>query len=194
MPHIHNEPDQHDMTVSGYIVRVDGDEPRCLVHMHKKIGKLMQIGGHIELTETPWAAIAHELEEESGYRLSELKVVQYTADRVVDAGNVSHPTPFLMNTHNVGNEHYHSDLCFGFVAQGLPAQNMADGESVDLRWLTLRELREAAKDGEALQDVSNMYTFLIGHLETYVLVPAQDFSVGKPGNIGLTYKHGAPGK
>lgn len=194
MPHIHNEPDQHDMTVSGYIVRVDGDEPRCLVHMHKKIGKLMQIGGHIELNETPWAAIAHELEEESGYQLSELKVVQYTADRVVDANNVSHPTPFLMNTHNVGNEHYHSDLCFGFVALGLPAQNMADGESADLRWLTLSELREAAKNGKALQDVSNMYTFLIEHLETYVRVSALDFSVEKPSAVGATYKHGAPGK
>lgn len=194
MPHIHNEPGQHDMTVSGYIVCVDGNEPRCLVHMHKKIGKLMQIGGHIELNETPWAAIAHELEEESGYQLSELQVVQYTADRVIDASNVSHPTPFLMNTHNVGNEHYHSDLCFGFVARGLPMQNMANGESADLRWLTLGELREAAKNGEALQDVSNMYTFLIEHLGTYVNVPATDFSTEKPSIAEATYKHGAPGK
>jgi 8-oxo-dGTP diphosphatase len=194
MPHIHNEPDQHDMTVSGYIVRVDANEPLCLVHMHKKIGKLMQIGGHIELNETPWAAIAHELEEESGYQLGELKVVQYTADRVVDASNISHPTPFLMNTHNVGNEHYHSDLCFGFVANGTPAQNMADGESADLRWLTLSELREAAKNGEALQDVSNMYTFLVEHLNSYAQVLAADFSVDKPRTASATYKHGAPGK
>ena len=104
------------------------------------------------------------------------------------------PKPFLMNTHNVGNEHYHSDICFGFVANGLPAQNMADGESADLRWLTLNELRAAAKNGEALQDVSNMYTFLVEHLDTYANVPARDFSVDKPGIAGATYKHGAPGK
>ena len=69
MPHIHTEPDQHDMTVSAYIVRTDSAEPLCLVHMHRKIGKLAQIGGHIELNETPWQSIAHELEEESGYTL-----------------------------------------------------------------------------------------------------------------------------
>lgn len=193
MPHIHTEPDQHDITVSGYIVRTDTDEPRCLVHMHKKIGKLMQIGGHIELNETPWMAIAHELEEESGYQLSELDVAQYTADRVVDGNNVSHPTPFLMNTHNVGNEHYHSDLCFGFVAQDTPKNTVVDGESMDLRWLTLSELQQAARNGEALEDVCNMYAFLIEHLDSYVLVPASSFSIGKPITAGAIYKRGAPG-
>lgn len=194
MPHIHNEPDQHDMTVSAYVVRLDAGEPLCLVHMHKKIGKLMQIGGHIELNETPWAAVAHELEEEGGYRLDEVEVVQYTADRIVDAGNVSHPTPFAMNTHNVGNEHYHSDICYGFITHGKPAENMADGESEDLRWMTLDSLRKAGKSGEALQDVCNIYTFLIEHLATYARVPAIDFSITKPAVASATYKHGAPGK
>lgn len=194
MPHIHNEPDQHDMTVSAYVVRLDAGEPLCLVHMHKKIGKLMQIGGHIELNETPWAAVAHELEEESGYRLDEVEVVQYTADRIVDAGNVSHPTPFAMNTHNVGNEHYHSDICYGFIAHSKPAENMADGESDDLRWMTLDDLRKAGQIGEALQDVCNIYTFLIEHLATYARVPAIDFSIAKPAVASATYKYGAPGK
>lgn len=75
MPHIHTQPNQHDMTVSAYIVRKENDEWKYLVHFHKKIEVLMQIGGHIELDETPWQTVAHELEEESGYTPYELTVV-----------------------------------------------------------------------------------------------------------------------
>jgi len=194
MPHIHTLPDQHDMTVSGYIVRTDAKEPLCLVHMHRKMGKLMQVGGHIELNETPWQAIAHELEEESGYKLAELDVLQHTADRVVEAHNVSHPVPFLMNTHNVGNEHYHSDLCYAFVTNSLPAGLAAEGESTDLRWLSLDDLRHLSGIGEVLEDVYNIYSFLLGHIETYARVLAAEFSLDKPTQAGVTYRYGAPGE
>ena len=194
MPHIHTQPNQHDMTVSGYIVRTDGDEPVCLVHMHKKMGKLMQVGGHIELNETPWQAIAHELEEESGYQLEELRVIQHTADRVGESHNVSHPTPFLMNTHNVGDEHYHSDLCYGFIADTVPASMVARDESGDLRWLTLDELRRQSTEGDVLEDVYMIYAFMLGHLHTYAQVLADAFSLAKPGRAGATYQHGAPGE
>lgn len=182
------------MTISAYIVRLDSDEPLCLVHMHRKIGKLMQIGGHIELNETPWQTAAHELEEESGYKLSELQIVQHTAERAVDTTNISHPAPFLMNTHNVGNSHYHSDLCFGFVAHNPPKHAAADGESTDLRWLSLVELAQFVKTGEALADVYNVYSFLLDQLATYALVDATGFSLGKPMSVTATYRYGAPGE
>ncbi len=35
----------------------------------------MQVGGHIELDETPWQAVEHELREESGYTLAELSSI-----------------------------------------------------------------------------------------------------------------------
>ncbi len=194
MPHIHTEPDQHDMTVSGFVVRTDTAEPLCLVHMHRKIGKLMQIGGHIELNETPWQSMAHELAEESGYQLDEVKVVQHTADKVDGHSAIIHPTPFLVNTHDVGNSHYHSDLCYGFVASAPARQSASEGESADLRWLTLAELDVAVAAGEALRDMTNMYRFLVEHLETYVQVEAGDFSLNKPAEPTATYKYGAPGE
>jgi len=49
MSHIHTQPGQHDMTVSAFIVRQVDGEWKCLVHLHKKAGKLMQVGGHVEL-------------------------------------------------------------------------------------------------------------------------------------------------
>ena len=182
------------MTVSAYIVRLDTPTPLCLVHMHRKIGRLAQIGGHIELNETPWQSIAHELKEESGYTLAELRVVQHTTERVVEVDNVIHPTPFTMNTQDVGNGHYHSDLCFGFVARAAALGSVADGESEDLRWLSLVELGEAAKTGESLEDVYQMYSFLLAQLDSYSLIDATEFSLAKPVKQAVTYLYGAPGE
>lgn len=194
MPHIHTEPDQHDMTASAYIVMKENGEWKCLVHFHKKVEKLMQVGGHIELNETPWQTIAHELEEESGYGLDELEVLQHTADRVRSSRNILHPVPVLMNTHNVGDEHFHSDLCFGFVAKGRPTRHVQEGESADLRWLTIDELDAQVKKSLALEDVADMYRFLLDRLETYVRVPATSFSLEKPLDAGLVYLRGSAGE
>ena len=194
MPHIHNQPDQHDMTVSAYIVRQINDEWKCLVHYHKKLDALMQIGGHIELNDTPWQALAHELTEESGYQLSDLSIMQFTADRVSETANVVHPTPFSMNTHFVGNEHFHSDMCYGFIAASAPLSNVAEGEATDLRWLSLDELNAGAEYGDVLKDVAAIYAFLLNHIDQYVSVPASSFSVEKPHTALVSYKHGAPGQ
>ena len=194
MPHIHNQPNQHDITVSGWIVREINGEWKCLVHYHKKMDVLMQIGGHIELNETPWQAMAHELEEESGYKLGDVDVLQFTADQIPTTTNVSHPTPFSMNTHLVGNEHFHSDICYGFVAGTEPIFQVAEGETNDLRWMSLFELDNGAIHGEVLKDVAATYRFLISHVNEYVYVPAANFSIDKPLVATATYKRGAPGQ
>lgn len=193
MPHIHTKPDQHDMTVSAYVVMLEDGKWKCLVHFHKKIEKLMKVGGHIELNETPWQSMSHELAEESGYALDELEVLQHTVDKVMEDDDVHHPTPFLMNTHNVGNDHLHSDLCYGFVANSRPMNLTAAGESADLRWLTIDELEKEAAKGEALRDVAYIYRFLIDHLNSYARVQTSGYSLGKPTHVNVTYKHGAPG-
>lgn len=194
MPHIHTQPDQHDMTVSAYIVRQIDNVWHCMVHFHKKLDVYMQVGGHMELNETPWQALAHELEEESGYTLDELQLVQPSKNAVQTKGNITHPVPFSMNTHNVGNQHYHSDLCYGFVAENLPENETADGESDNMQWLTLSELHGSVKRGETLADVEATYTFLLDNLDTYVQVPANSYSLDKPTNKGVVYKRGAPGE
>lgn len=154
----------------------------------------MQIGGHIELDETPWQAMAHEVEEESGFALAQLKVLQHTADIPETGPHVVHPTPFALNTHNVGNAHFHSDLLYGFVASGRPALQPADGESADLRWVTLDELRGLSESGEALRDVYVSYEFLLAHLDTYTQVPAEQYAIEKPADAASTYKRGKPGE
>jgi len=61
MPHIHTMKNGHDFTTTAYIVRVDTLEPKALVHMHKKLKRLLAVGGHVEMNESPWQAIAHKL-------------------------------------------------------------------------------------------------------------------------------------
>lgn len=192
MPHIHVEPDQHDMTVSAYIVLHEDDEWKCLVHLHRKMGKLMQVGGHIELNETPWQAAIHELEEETGYIAREVKILQPFAEMPQEYKYVTHPLPFSMNTHNVGDEHYHSDACYGFIAEDYPEASSAEGQSKDLRWLSIKELSEAVEKGEALRDVLHIYRFLVDHLGDMAARPVTDFSLGKPQDTGVHYKTGKP--
>lgn len=147
MPHIHTEKGQHDLTVSAYIIRKrDSGEHELLVHVHKKVKKLMQPGGHVELNETPWEAITHELTEETGYDIKQLVVLQ-PARHVVNMTNpkvVQHPIPYIVNTHPVESDmenHYHTDLSYVFITEEEPASGVGEGESDTLRWVTAQELR-----------------------------------------------------
>lgn len=194
MPHIHTAPNQHDMTVSAYIILRDGSELKCLVHLHKKIGKLMQIGGHIELDETPWQSVVHELFEESGYETSNVRVLQFRREVAKSNVNIVHPVPFTMNTHNVGDDHYHSDLCYGFITSSLPHTSVGEGESSDLQWLTLNELKQGALRGEVLSDVADIYEYLLSGLDNMADVPASDFSQDKPTQAVMSYKVGSAGE
>lgn len=189
MPHIHTEPGQHDITASAWIFRKDDGELRVLVHMHRKHGKLMQIGGHVELDETPWQTLAHEIPEESGYRLDELKILQPLADvpKITDA--TVHPVPVLSNTHLVGDGHYHSDYCYAFMANDIPQALPAEGESRDLRWLTPDELRDEAAKGAALKDVSEIYDFIARQvIPMYHQIDAIAYATDKPSGSLLSGK------
>jgi 8-oxo-dGTP pyrophosphatase MutT (NUDIX family) len=179
MPHIHTAPDQHDMTVSAYVIRMVDNEWKCLVHMHRKLGFLMQAGGHIEIDETPWQSVEHELREETGYLLDELSVLQVSKPHIIP-GAVTHPTPFMVNTHTAGKgPHYHSDLCYAFIATDTPANTPLEGESEDLRWMTIQQMKTELDD-RVLDDVIHIYDAIIEQCEKYMPLAASEFSLEKP--------------
>jgi 8-oxo-dGTP pyrophosphatase MutT (NUDIX family) len=142
MAHIHHEPGQHDLTTSALIIRTDGKEPRVILHMHRKLHKWLHFGGHVELHETPWAAIIHEIKEESGYELSQLHLLQ-PRHAVTDFGDtsVSHPLPFVLGTHPFGtDEHYHTDITYLFTTDEKPRHKVSGDESNTFRLFTRREI------------------------------------------------------
>lgn len=159
MGHIHSEPGQHDYTVGAYIMRLDGPEPKALLHLHKKMRMLFPIGGHIELDETPWQAVAREVKEESGYLLSQTKVLQ-PKQRIKSLSDVTiHPQPVAVSDHDVTIEHFHTDLAYAFVVDSEPQSTADEGESTDLRWLTQSEL-ESLSDAEIFPNTREIYTFI----------------------------------
>lgn len=140
MGHLHTKPGQHDYTVGAYVIRLDKDEPRALLHLHKKMNKLLPIGGHIELDETPWQAVAREVKEESGYLLSQTKVLQ-PKQRIQSLSDIIiHPQPVAVTDQDVSSEHFHTDLAYAFTVRSDPAKVADEGESTDFRWLTKHEL------------------------------------------------------
>ena len=181
MPHIHTGPGQHDTTVSAYIVRLDQPQTLVLVHMHRKLHKLLQVGGHVELSETPWQAIAHEIAEECGYTLAELKILQPLPKPLDVPNNINHPTPFMLNTHKFADsDHYHSDSAFAFTALLAPSKKPNASESQDLRWLSLSELDAAVLAGHAYADTAIYYRSLVEQvLPKYYALPAEYYSCNK---------------
>jgi 8-oxo-dGTP pyrophosphatase MutT (NUDIX family) len=165
MPHIHTETGQHDVTVSAIVIDTRGPEPRALLHWHKKFGNWIQFGGHIELNETPWQAVAHELTEESGYDISQLKILQPRIRIHRLTGAVLHPQPAVVCTHLIRHaglerEHFHTDLSYVFVTTEDSTGRPHEGESAELRSFTLSELN-ALPDSEIFENVREISSYAI---------------------------------
>lgn len=159
MPHIHTEKNQHDLTVTAYILRVDTPEPMALLHMHKKLNILLPVGGHVELDETPWQAISHELTEESGYQLNQLHILQPRSRIKTMTKVVQHPYPLSMNTHDITSEHYHTDIEYGFITTENPRLEIEEEESADVRWVTKQELYDLPSN-MIFDNTREIYSFL----------------------------------
>jgi len=180
MPHIHTLSGQHDMTVSAYIFRIIDDTPHVLLHMHKKFGKLLQPGGHVELDETPWQAMAHELIEETGYSLTDLKVLQPEGMFTSLPHAAIHSTPSTLNTHlidNVDYPHFHTDMAFVFIADKTPAQPPHERESQDLRWLSMVDIERLGADDVYLDTIELCRHAFEITLKDWHPVPASAFDV-----------------
>ena len=141
MSHIHTAPGQHDFTASAFIVRLDQGRPKIMLHRHRLLKQLLQFGGHVELDENIWQALSREVLEESGYQLSQLKLLQppIRLAKVTDA--VAHPLPLSINTHKFpGQDHYHGDIAYAFVTREAPQHKVGVGESSEIRLLSAEDI------------------------------------------------------
>lgn len=175
MPHIHTDPGQHDHTASMYLFRLEFDEPKVMLHFHRKMNAYMQFGGHIELHETPMQALVHELREESGYNISQVQILQPKNRLKHITGSVVHPTPVLYSTHPVGHDHFHSDVAYAAVTSEAPNRSPEDGESTDLQLFTRQELIDLPDD-KIIENVRETCLFVFDEiLQNWTPVRSDNF-------------------
>lgn len=185
MPHLHTNPGEYDHTVSGFIVKiVPGEEPKLLLHHHKVLNVLLQPGGHIELDETPWSALAHEVEEETGYELNQLSVLQPTNQLVISSLplTVVHPIPVAVTSHGSPkwDNHYHTDSCYAMTTAEDPANPVKDGESDSLIWVTEQELQNIPEE-QIIPGIRIIGLAVFTHfLQNWVPVPFTQYPTGNP--------------
>ena len=121
----------------------EGAEPRIILHKHRKLNRLLQFGGHVELDETPWQAVLREIAEESGYDKNQLRLLQPNYNRLASLPGVKlHPQPIAIHTYPADGEHYHTDISYAFITSENPMHDIASGESNNISLFNLRDLKE----------------------------------------------------
>jgi 8-oxo-dGTP pyrophosphatase MutT (NUDIX family) len=97
-----------------------------LMHLHKRLDRWLQPGGHIDPGETPWDGAQRETLEETGL----------TVEHPDGAPRLIH-----VDVHAGPRGHTHLDLRYLFYADDVDPSPPA-GESQQVRWFTLAEALE----------------------------------------------------
>jgi 8-oxo-dGTP pyrophosphatase MutT (NUDIX family) len=109
--------------VTGSAIVVDG-AGRILLHRHKRLGRWLQPGGHLDPDEGPAQAAVRETLEESG---------------LVASHPSGEPSLVHVDVHEGPRGHLHLDLRYLLRADGSARLAPADGESPDVAWFEVEE-------------------------------------------------------
>ena len=128
MAHIH---EKIDFTVAIFVVR----DAKVLVILHRKLGKWLPLGGHIELDEEPEIAALREAKEESGLD------VELIGERppTTEPGTRALIAPRFLDIHRISDTHEHIGMIY-FARPKAGALALAAEEHHDIRWVSSAEL------------------------------------------------------
>lgn len=123
-----------DFTASGLVV----DDRRVLLVRHRKLGRWLQPGGHVEPRETPDEAAVREVAEETGVamRIHDDFLPSTEGREAEDL-----PEPFRINLHEVREGHWHVDFAYLAVVEDVDEPTDADAHDGQ-RWFARDELLE----------------------------------------------------
>ncbi len=110
---------------------------KVLLHLHKKLGIWLPVGGHIDRDELPEETASREAEEESG-----LKVELYNPDKQTGMGETKQLfRPMYILLENINEFHQHID--FIYYAKAMTSKvSSQNGETDNLKWFTADEIKE----------------------------------------------------
>jgi 8-oxo-dGTP pyrophosphatase MutT (NUDIX family) len=143
---------ERHFTATAYIFH----EERALLHFHRKLGKWLPPGGHVEPNETPPEAALREAKEETGLDI----IILEQENLKIDAYNgVSFPRPFLCLLEHIPAykdkpAHQHMDMIY--IAR--PADSCLPMNALsDFRWFRYEETQEL----ELFPDVAEVLRLLL---------------------------------
>ncbi len=119
-------------TATTYIVH----KARVLLHLHKKLGFWIPVGGHVDRDELPHDAALREAKEESG-----LDVVLYNPDKQIEMGDVKQLLrPMHLLLEDINAFHQHIDFIY-YATSDSDVLNPQNGETTNLKWFTRDEIK-----------------------------------------------------
>lgn len=128
MPHLH---EKIDFTVAVFVV----DHGRVLMILHRKLGKWLPLGGHIELDEDPEQAALREAREESGLEVELLGERPQTTE----PGTRALIAPRFLDIHRINATHEHIGMIY--LARPIGGSlALAAEEHLDIRWCATEDL------------------------------------------------------
>ncbi len=126
---------------------------KVLLHLHKKLGKWLPPGGHMEPNETPPEAARREAREETGLEIAFIE----QENLKIDAYNVmSFERPFLCLLENVlayQDKPAHQHIDFIYLAKPVELKEPLAG----FQWFSYEELQEL----ELFPDVAEVLRLLL---------------------------------
>jgi len=138
-------------TATVYIL--DKDNKKVLLIHHKKLGKWLPPGGHIDPNETPPEAAIREAKEETGLDVELIKQENIWIDRL-NAKSLIRPYLCLLEeipAHGDQPAHQHIDQIFvGRVIGG--DLNHNNDEIHDMRWFSLDDLKTLKPEVEIFEE------------------------------------------
>ncbi|NMB48716.1 NUDIX domain-containing protein [Candidatus Kuenenbacteria bacterium] len=110
---------------------------KVLLHLHKKLGIWIPVGGHIDRDEIPEKAALREIKEESG-----LDVKIYNPDKQIKMGDVKQLfRPMHILLENINQFHQHIDFIY-YASAKSDKVSPQNGETKNLKWFTSDEVKE----------------------------------------------------
>jgi 8-oxo-dGTP pyrophosphatase MutT (NUDIX family) len=130
MAHIH---EKIDFTVAIFVVQ----HGKVLLILHRKLGKWLPLGGHVELDEDPEAAALREAREESGLE------VELLGERppTTEPGTRALIAPRFLDIHRITDTHEHIGLIY-WARPRNGSLALAEAEHHDIRWCSSEDLEK----------------------------------------------------
>lgn len=128
---------------TGYIY--DQVTAHFLLIQHKKLGKWLAPGGHLEEGEEPHAGALREVWEEIGQRGQILDLL--TVPQVATPDVPQLPAPFCVLSETIPanareDKHIHIDFVYVIEIDSAAALSLSEAEISHARWFTLDEINE----------------------------------------------------